>query len=432
MKKSKIKLKKIAIICIVVIVIELLAMLIMKVLREIKIDHIDGINDVIMVDDYYIGVGQSDFYNSKFVSEKRYEHTNTTTKKKENILANQAKIVKYDKDMNIIWENTVDGKYDSAFYSVIKVDDGYLAVGSYISKSSQIDENTRDAIIVKYDLNGKLLWRKDYTVLSNTRFYKIIDDGNDNYVVIGQSIYENMQYGTHITGGGIIVRYDKEGNVLAHNNYGGNKSGSFSDIVKVSDGYIVCGKDASNYGILVKFKNDFDRDEKDYNVISKKVVWQRTYSNTDSVGFTGMVINNDTIYNIGAINISKEKDENDNPVYKYDAGIVLYNTSGKYLGKYSLKEDVHHRFTSVIIDNDNLVLTGLLDVDNNSSKQESMIIKYSLSKNEFSDKEIKDANNDYIITKMIKQNDKIIYLGASKTDCSIMGCEYEAFINEYK
>lgn len=430
MKKRK-WLKKIVILCVVIIAIELIAMLIMKIMNERNIDHYDSLNDLIMVDDYYIGVGESDFDNSKFVSKKYYEHTDTITKDKQRILANQAKIVKYDKNMNVLWENTIDNKFDATFYSVIKVDDGFLAVGSFVDKYEQIDVNTRNAILVKYDLNGKLLWYKDYSVLSDTEFYKIIDDGNDNYVVIGQSIYENLEMGTHITGGGIIVRYDKEGNVLAYNNYGGNKSGSFNDIIKVDDGYIVCGKDAANYGIVIKFKKDFGRDENDKKIISNKIIWNRTYSNTDEKGFTGMSLVDNTIYAIGAVNVSKDKDKDDNPIYKYDAGIVLYNTNGKYLDKYSLGKDIHHRFNSFVVRDKEFILTGLYDVDNSndSEHQDSMIVKYNLFDNKFSTEEIK---KDYAVSKIVNLNDKLLIIGNNHNNCGLLGCEYKSFMEEYK
>ncbi len=219
-KDNKNKLiKKVIIVCITIIIIELVVMFMIKVFRERGIDHVDTYNDLIMVDDGYIGVGISDFSDSKVVDEITYKYQDN------NIIANQAKIAKLDSNKNLVWENTFNNLYDSSFYSVIKVEDGYIAVGSLISKYEQIEVNTRDALITKYDLSGKLIWYKTYHVLSDTEFYKVIDDGDGNVVVIGQSIYENMEMGSHITGGGIIVRYDKDGNLLAHNNYGGNKSG---------------------------------------------------------------------------------------------------------------------------------------------------------------------------------------------------------------
>ena len=425
--------KKIIIICFVLIIIELVAMLVMKIFRERNIDHIDAINDLIEVSDGYIAVGVSDFDGSNSVDKKIYEYTDSTTKEKSNIITNQSKIAKYDKNMKLVWENTYENMYDSTFYSVLQVDDGYIAVGSIVSKYEQIEVNTRDALIVKFDLSGKVMWHQTYHVLSDTEFYKIIDDGDNNYVVIGQSIYENMEMGSHITGGGIIVRYDKDGNILAHNNYGGNKSGSFNDIIKVDDGYIVCGKDATNYGIVVKFKKDFDRDIKDTELITKKIAWQRTYSNTDDVGFSAMVINKDTIYAVGAINISNEKDKDDKPVYKYDAGIVLYNTSGKYLGKYSIEDSTYHRFNSVILKDNNLILTGLLDYKGiyKGNKQDSMIIKFNLEDNKFTDKKLFQEKNDYIINKIVML-DKDIIIGSSKSKCGLYGCEYEPIIKEYK
>ena len=265
-KKNKL-FKRILIIGSIIVIFELIAMFIVKILRERNIDHIDTINDLISVSDGYIAVGVSDFDGSNSVDKKIYEYTDSTSKEKSNIITNQSKIAKYDKDMKLVWETTYNNKYDSTFYSVLEVSDGYIAVGSLVSKYEQIEINVRDGLIVKFDLSGKVIWHKTYHVLSDTEFYKIIDDGDDNYVVIGQSIYENMEMGSHITGGGIIVRYDKDGNLLAHNNYGGNKSGSFNDIIKVNDGYIVCGKDATNYGIVVKYKKDFNREETDTNLI---------------------------------------------------------------------------------------------------------------------------------------------------------------------
>ena len=418
--------KKVIIICLIAIIIELLAMFIIKIVRERNIDHVNTINDLVKLDDGYIVVGISDFYDSKNIDMKTYEYENSK------MIANQARIAKLDNNYNLVWENTFDNTYDVSFYSVIKVSDGYIAVGSLVSKYEQIEVNTRDGLIVKYDLSGKMIWYKTYHVLSDTEFYKVIDDGNDNVVVIGQSIYENMEMGNHINGGGIIVRYDKSGNVLASNNYGGNKSGSFNDIIKVDDGYIICGKDATNYGIIIKFKKDFNRDVKDNNLITKKLMWQRSYANTDNIGFTSMVLVNNTIYTVGAINVSNEKDKDGKDIFKYDAGVVLYNTKGKYLGKYSILEDTHHRFNSVIVEDNNLLLTGLLDIDNKKKeKQDSFIMKFNTKDNKFSDKKELTDNNDYIINKIVELDKKIL-VGTSKSNCSIYGCEYQPIISVYK
>lgn len=430
-EKKKKMLERIIIVCLIIILIEVVAMGIMKIVRERDIDHAKSLNDIVKVEDGYIGVGVSDFHQNKYVDEKTYQYTDSITKVKQNIIAMQSRIVKYDNNMNVIWENTYKNSYDSTFYSVIKVEDGYIAVGSYASEYKQIENDTRNAMIVKYDKNGKKIWDKTYSVLSDTEFYKVIEDNSD-YIVIGQSIYENMEMGNHIIGGGIIVRYSKDGEELAHNNYGGNKSGIFNDIIKVDDGYIVCGKDAANYGIVVKFEKDFNREEDDSTPISKKVMWQRTYANTDTTGFNSMVLVDDKIYVVGALNVSNEKDDEGNIKYQYDAGFIIYGINGKYLGKYVLGEEKHHCFNSVISDGKYLYLTMSLDVDtyNNGGLRKSKIIKYDISEEKKVSETTFEKDNDYSINKIKRIEGKYLIIGSTNSKCGILGCDYED-IHEY-
>lgn len=428
----------IIILCIAIITVELLIMLIIHISREKNIDHIDNLNNIIKTNNGYIGVGISDFHNSKYVSKKIYEYTDSTTKKKQNIIATQSKLVKYDNNYNLIWEKTFENDYDSTFYDIIEVKDGYIVVGSYAKDAKQISENTRDALIIKYDYNGNIIWKQTYSVLSDTEFYKVIED-DDNLIVIGQSIYENMEVGNHTTGGGIIVKYDMNGELLENNNFGGNKSGKFNDIIKVNDGYIVCGKDATNYGIVVKFKKNFNREEDDTKLISKKIVWQRTYSNTDYEGFTSIVQNKDVLYLGGAINVSTEKDKEGKPIFKYDAGIVAYNTNSKYLGNYSIKDNVHHRINSMIIDNNYLYVSVLLNVDSKDENKISMLTKYNLTDidklndNIVYSKTFAENESDYIINKLTKIDNNIIYVGTTNKECKLLtGCDYQSIIEKYQ
>lgn len=434
MKKKKFLM--LLIICVSIIVIELFVMLIMYINRERNISHVNSLNDIVKTNDGYVGVGISDFHDSDNVKMKTYEYTDDTTKEKQLIITTQSKIAKYDNNFQLKWEKTFDNPYDSTFYDILKIDNGFIVVGSYAKDIKQISANTRDALIIRYDNDGNIIWYKTYSVLSDTEFYKVIQD-NDKLIVIGQSIYENMEVGNHTTGGGIIVKYDMDGNQLENNNYGGNKSGKFNDIVSVDDGYIVCGKDATNYGIVVKFKKDFNRDEEDTNIISKKVVWQRTYSNTDYEGFTSMVKYKDTLYLAGAINISNEKDKDGNTLFKYDAGIVAYNTNSKYLGNYSLGDNTHHLFNSIICDDNYLYVSAILDVDNKNADFKSMIIKYQLTdidklNKNIIEKKVFDNDKSYLISELVNINNDLLYIGSANDNCKLLtGCDYQEFISKY-
>ena len=435
---KKIKLiKKIIFICICIVIFELILMLGMYLYREYNIDYQDGLNDIKEIENGYIAVGYSNFRNSDYVSKRTYKHVVQETGEEEKIIANQARIVKYDNNMNIIWEASAPGEYDSTFYSVIQVSDGYIAVGSFVYEYEQIDLKVRDGLIVKYDLNGKMLWHKNYQVLGDTEFYKVIES-DGNYIVVGQSIYENMEIGNHINGGGIILKYSTEGELLAKNNYGGNKSGLFSDIEEVSDGYIVCGKDAANYGIVIKFKKDFDRNEDDNGLISKKIIWNRTFSNTDNVGFTDLEIKDNKIYLTGAVSISDQKDEKGNDIYKIDAGLVVYDTKGKYLNKYTFGGSSNERYNSMIMNDDNIVVVGItnskdIDIPNypGDATENGIIVKYNLN-GEIIDKQYVGGKNIEQLTKIIKlSNNNYLVTGTSNSEKQTLGYDYQPIFNFY-
>lgn len=430
-KKKKV-LSIITISCFVIMVIEFILMACYRFISEKNINRINGISDIIKIDGGYIAVGMSDFHNSHYINEEYYEYENSNNEKQK-IITTQARIAMYNDNLKIIWENTIKAKYDSMFSSVLLDDDGYVAVGSFIKDKKQIESGARTAIIVKYDKTGKLLWKNTYSVLSDTRFNKVIKDGDD-YIVIGQSIYENMEMGNHTTGGGIILRYNSEGEEIAHNNYGGNKSGNFTDIIIVDDGYIVCGKDATNYGIILKFAKNFSREENDTGLISNKILWNRTYSNTDNIGFTSMDVLDNTIYIVGALNVSHDKDESGNTLYKYDAGIVEYNLEGKYLESIVLQEDVHHRFNSVLVKDNLLYLSMQINVDSyyNGGNMRNSIMKYNLEKKAFEDEKTFKGDNDFVINKIKKLNDKLIYIGTENDTCTIRGCDYRPIIDFIK
>ena len=182
-------------------------------------------------------------------------------------------------------------------------------------------------------------------ILGDTEFKRIlpVDDG---IIVVGQSIYENMEIGNHNMGGGIIVKYDFDGNLIWNNNFGGNKSGIFNDVVKVDDGYICIGKDAVNYGLIVKYSFEGKR------------IWIKNYANTDELGFTKAAIKNDKLYIAGGYNKSNDTDEEGNTKFEYDAAIFVYNLNGELLDIYSIGGSKTDRFNSMILTDKEIIAIG--------------------------------------------------------------------------
>ena len=383
-----------------IVLIELVAMYLIHVNKENKITYIDTYNKITKEKDYYLAVGSSNFkyshYNDPFI----YEYEDGITKDKINrVYAEQAKLVKLDNELNVVFEKTFKTKYDSCFYDSIVINDFIYAVGNYVYSEKQLSLNTRDGLLVKYDLDGKMIWSKNYQVLGDTVFKRIIDV-EDGFIIVGQSIYENMEIGNHDTGGGIIIKYDYDGNIIWTNNFGGNKSGIFNDIVKVDDGYICVGKDAYNYGMIVKFNLNGDR------------LWVKNYENTDDLGMTRVEIKDDKLYIAGAYNKSDEKDEEGKTKFEYDACIFVYDLNGELLNIFKFGGDKKDRFNSIILNDDSIVAIGYtysekIDLKNIKCKEnqsEGMIIEFDYEGNIIK-KEVYSGSKNETLNDIIMENE---------------------------
>ena len=390
------------IICLSIVIIELISMYIIHLKRDNENVFIDTLNSINLYDNYYIASGSSNFKYSHYNSMKTYEYKDLDNSLKK-VYKEQAKLVKYDEELNVVFESTFDSSYDSCFNDAIVYDNYIYAVGNYVYDESQINLKTKDGLLAKYDLDGKIIWSKNYQVLGDTKFKKVIAV-EDGIIVVGQSIYENMEIGNHPTGGGIIVKYDFDGNILWINNFGGNKSGIFNDIIKLDDGYICVGKDALNYGMIVKFSLNGER------------IWTKNYENTDQIGMNSVKLKDNKLYIAGSFNSSKEKDSEGKSLYQYDAAIFVYDLDGNLLDIYSIGGNDLDRFNSVITLDKSIIAIGytmskdikINNLNYNDKMSEGMIVEFSydgkiINKEVYSGQK-NETLNDIILSSPSKEN----------------------------
>ena len=249
----------IVIFCIVVLIIEGIYFLIIRDRIQPRPTYYDSLNSLTLDKTDIVAVGSSNFKNSKY---------NDYSKGLE-----KAKLVKYDKSGNIIFEKMYEKGINSTFNAVMEVEDGYIAVGSYEKDETQAKENLRDALIVKYDKDGKVIWEKDFTSLSNSKFNKVVEV-EDGYIVIGQSIYADMEMGNATEGGGVIIKYSKDGEVVWKSFHGGTKSASFNGITVVDGNFYVVGRDGTDFGNIVKYSSNGEYQ------------WHKNYRYTDTFGLS--------------------------------------------------------------------------------------------------------------------------------------------------
>ena len=351
-------------ICATIILIEGIYLLILIAQRESQSVYYDSLNSLVLDNQDIVAVGSSNF---------KYSKENDYTKGLE-----KGKLIKYDKDGKIIFEKMYEKGINTTFSSIITISDGYIVVGSGEFSEKEQEDEGREAFIIKYSKDGEILWEKFYSVLTNTRFNKVIQTQDGNFIAIGQSIYANMELGNHTTGGGIIVKYDQEGNEIWHNNHGGTKSGNFNGIVEVDGNFYVVGKDASDSGNIVKY---------DANGIYQ---WHKNYSYTDGLGLSDIVYQNNGLYVVGSKKILPEgiTDDDNRDTNNTDAVLIKYDLEGNIIFEKTFGGSNFERYNDIFYYRDKLYAVGHttsedagLKTDTKKEYMTGIIIRYDLEGN---------------------------------------------------
>lgn len=321
-------LRVIIVLCIAIIVIEVCYIGISYYNRTKSVVYTDTLNSFKEIDDGYLVVGNSDFKNSEFNSyQKDY---------------NKAKFAKYNSDFEVEFESAYTKGYSSYFSDVIEYNDGFIAVGGAQYDEQQVEDNATDGLIVLYDKEGKQVDTKSVQIAGDTTFNKVllVDDG---FIVVGQSILQNMVIGNDPDGGALIIKYDFDLKEVWRANYGGSKSAIFNDAVIDGDYLYLVGKDATRYGMIAKYTLD------------GKQVFVKTYEYTDTVGFSSIVKVEDEFFVAGSKTINIDAKDED----KVTEGLVLkYNSDGEVLDEVTFSRNNAARFNKIVNDGDDLIVVG--------------------------------------------------------------------------
>lgn len=361
--KKKIKYARIiTLFCLVILVMEL-SFMIYKVFY-IKKDktYFDTINNIVKITDGYISIGGNND------NEKLYE---------------KAKITKYDKKKEKVFEKLYNKGLSSTFNSVCATSDSFIAVGNYTKNEKDYTKDYTKGLIVKYDTKGNIIWEKDFTDAPKTTFNKI-KEVSDGYIVVGESLFEKEN--KSLIGGAYLIKYDKNGKILWKQRYGNNSLARFNDFIVVEDKIFVVGKNNENLGTLITFD------------ITGNILKEETYENIDSLGFTSLIVSENNLFLVGAKN-------NKGLLVKYDL-----DTNLKKAKEYNLKTT--NRFNKIILDtNNDLVIIGISYNEKNSNHN-GIITKYNKDL-ELIEDVIYDTESDDYFTDIILEDKNYLVTGYS-------------------
>ena len=385
-------LKVIIVLCIAIIVLELGYILLSYYNRSNSIVYTDTLNSFKEVDNGYIVVGNSDFKKSDFNDyEKDY---------------NKAKFAKYNDDFEVEFESSYTKGYASYFSDVIVYSEGYIAVGGAQFSKEQVDDNATDGLIVLYDKEGKQKNTKTIQISGDTTFNKVllVDDG---FIVIGQSILQNMVIGTDPKAGALMIKYNFDLKEEWRVNYGGSKSGNFNDAIIDGDYIYLVGKDATRYGLIAKYTLEGEK------------VFTKSYEYTDTVGFSSIVKVGDSFFVAGSKTINIDAKDED----KVTEGLIVkYNSNGEVEDEVTLSKNNNARFNKIIKDGDDLVVVGhTYKIDEEKSTDtynyldyRGVIAKYNDNLKELAKKTFNGDGVDYF-SDVINLSDGYLVGGASSS-----------------
>lgn len=340
--------------------------------------YFDGINAIINIDDGYASVGSNNNNDNSF---------------------ERAKFTVYNLKREKELEKIYNKGFNSAFFDLCKTDDnGYVAVGSYEVTQNEHKNSIREALIVKYDENGDIVFDHKYKVLSNSKFTGVVSV-EDGYIAVGQSIYENTKVGNEEKGGAIIVKYNLDGKKIWEKSYGNSKSAIYNDVI-LYDGYLyVVGKTDNRIGVINKYDLDGN------------LITSNDYKYTDALGFTGIVELNNYLF----VATGKRITASDT-----DAMIVKYDTDLTYIKEESYNGGSVERFNKVIKDaKEHIILIGISAVsEDETTNYDGLIAKYNDDLEKIAVVTYGDEKDDYFNDIINDESDYLVVGYSSSEDYS--------------
>jgi hypothetical protein len=241
------------------------------------------------------------------------------------------------------------------FFSLKETSDcGYIAAGyTYSSDLSYVNKGGYDALIVKFDKNDNIEWARNYGGSAIDYFYNAIETFNGGFVAVGYSKSSNAGFANKGGSDAIIIKYDKNGNQLWENSFGGDSNDEYNEVAELPDGsLVVVGySESSDAGFIAK--GDADAIIVKYNS-SGKQLWFKSLGGNNLDVFNSVKISQGDIFVVGSSSSTDLSIPNigdrDSLVCRYDANgnLIWIKSFGgeKFDGFYRLIEDSSGNFVT--------------------------------------------------------------------------------------
>ncbi len=249
-------------------------------------------------------------------------------------------LIKYDDNGNILWEKSYGAMFRDYAYSIIETGDEHLLVCGTQSKAVR---NPASIYLMKVDMDGNLVWEKNYGGGDNDRAKKVISLSDGNYLLLAETMSEGE--GEEDVK---LLKINTEGNVLWEKVYGFESSELPYDVIEMENGEILFTAASGNFS-----------DKRDVWLVKTnsagEIIWSNSYGAADDNdwGFKVITGNDGTIY------ITGKADKHGKDFYC--ASLIKTDENGSlvYYQKYGKDKNYEFSFDVSFLNDTTLVLTGV-------------------------------------------------------------------------
>lgn len=313
----------------------------------------------------------------------------------------QAKVIKYNKKGEVLFETVFTEGILSKYYSIVLTDDGYVTVGSY---EMDQDDRVNIGLIVFYDKEGNIVWKNELATNGDTIFYDV-DTVSDGYIVVGQSLSDQP-----LENGAVIAKYSKSGSLVWKKYFGNTDSTAFKGVEVAKDRIYAVGLDQKDMGILACFQLD------------GQYSWHKEYLYTDDLGLSDIYYFKNNLYVVGGKKVldSELVDEERN-TSNTDALLLKYSLEGDLLFEKTFGGSNLEHYNSLTAYGNNLYVVGYsnstdsgLKIFTDGVKKAGIFVKYDLD-GEMEKKTVYGGSNDDNLTGIVTDNSNLYITGYSNS-----------------
>lgn len=163
-------------------------------------------------------------------------------------------LIKMDANGNKQWDKSYGGSDDEVAYALdLAPGGGYIVSGTSRSNDGQVTnaKGNYDIWTVRLNDAGAILWQKTFGGSGHEQSHSVLATADGGFLVTGstQSADGDLN-GNEGELDAVVVKYDAAGNLLWHQRMGGNRLDNFNNAIEKNGKYLVAGSTESTAGSI--------------------------------------------------------------------------------------------------------------------------------------------------------------------------------------